>query len=108
MASTGSALTWAAAEIAVLLSAQYFTSRYTSLRFPLAKLAKNIAWYLPAAAAGVALSALSPFSPIVTMLWGMLLFTIYFIVIQHSVLRSEIYMEAYGRISLMLTKSIRK
>lgn len=108
MASSGSALTWAAAEIAVLISAQYFASRYTGLRFPLGKLARNLAWYLPAVATAIAFSAWSPFTPIVTMLWGMLFFVVYFIIIQHSVLHNEIYMEAYGRISLMLNKSIRK
>lgn len=46
-ASIGSAVVWVMSEIAVLISAQYFVTRYTQVSFPYMKLAKEIAIYIP-------------------------------------------------------------
>lgn len=46
-ASIGSAVVWVMSEIAVLISAQYFVTRYTHVSFPYMKIVKEIAIYIP-------------------------------------------------------------
>ena len=46
-ASIGSAVVWVMSEIAVLISAQYFVTRYTHVSFPFKKLIKDIIVYIP-------------------------------------------------------------
>lgn len=46
-ASIGSSIVWIASELAVLISAQYFSSRYTGLKFPFKILLKYLITYAP-------------------------------------------------------------
>lgn len=46
-ASIGSAVVWVMSEMAVLISAQYFVTRYTHVSFPYMKVVKEIAIYIP-------------------------------------------------------------
>jgi O-antigen/teichoic acid export membrane protein len=51
LGSTGSAIVWLVSEITVLVCAQYFTSRYTSFRFPVTAALRHAACAVPAALA---------------------------------------------------------
>lgn len=46
-ASIGSAIAWVISEITVLISAQYFVSQFTPIRFPYKKVIKGIIIYMP-------------------------------------------------------------
>lgn len=46
-ASTGSAIVWVMSEITVLISAQYFVSKFTKISFPYIKLIKETIIYIP-------------------------------------------------------------
>lgn len=46
-ASIGSAIVWVMSEITVLISAQYFVTKFTQISFPYKKLAKEIVRYIP-------------------------------------------------------------
>lgn len=46
-ASIGSAIVWVMSELTVLISAQYFVTKYTQISFPYMKLAKEIVRYIP-------------------------------------------------------------
>ena len=46
-ASIGSAIVWVMSELTVLISAQYFVTKYTQISFPYMKLTKEIVRYIP-------------------------------------------------------------
>ncbi len=89
-AAIGSAVVWVIAEIAVLICAQTFVTRYTGLRFPLGRLLRNIAAYLPYVAVCIAVALIAP-GPIVAMIIGGVILPFYFVGVQRLVLHNSLY-----------------
>lgn len=88
-ASTGSAIAWVVAEVAVLISGQLFVMRYLKLRFPFRQLAANIGVYLPLAAVLLLMWSHKTVPPLVSLIAGCLITAVYSVAAQVVVLRNE-------------------
>jgi len=88
-ASTGSAIAWVVAEVAVLISGQLFIRRYIRLDFPFRQLAANIGVYLPLAAILLLMWHYMPYPPLVCLIAATLATAIYATAAQVLVLRNE-------------------
>lgn len=101
-AAIGSAVVWLISEVAVLISAQYFVTKYVGIRFPWQSLSKNLLVFTPYIILAAALEIFTPINPILRMMIGGAFCVIYFIIAQKYILRNEIFMSMYHKATLKI------
>jgi O-antigen/teichoic acid export membrane protein len=93
--SYGSAIVWVCAEISVLISAQYFTTKYIKVYFPLKKLLYNLILYMPIILVYYIYKRYCNNGIILNMIISILLMSIYFFFIQIRIIRNEFIRNIY-------------
>lgn len=86
----GSAIVWILAEIAVLLSSQYFVKKYTGITFPWHELGKNLFAYLPFVLLSLVCIWLCKDKVLISMFIGLIFTGVYFMFIQRVYLKNPI------------------
>lgn len=89
--SIGSSMVWLNSEIAVLISAQYFIKKYTNtISFPFKEILKNIIWAIPIISIVYFISQVASIPSFFKLVFGTIITTIYYYIIQIRVLKNEI------------------
>lgn len=104
LAAIGSSVVWLMAEIAVLISAQYFVTKRVGLQFPFVKLGVNLLAYVPFIAIAFAINRFVPVAAIPKMLIGLVVVAVYFYVVQSRFLRNEIFIDFHTKIASRLNR----
>lgn len=78
--STGSAIVWVLSELGVLVTAQFFVTKYTGIRFPYKLFFINVLYSLPIAAIGFLLMSFTSYNIISFFVFTALLLVYYFLV----------------------------
>lgn len=92
--SIGSAITWACAELSILILSQYYLKKYLNINFPVTKLCKEILSYIPLTGILIAIYFIFSFLPYwVILLIGCGISGVYFILLmlrsnEHNELKS--------------------
>ncbi len=92
LASVGSAIVWCGSEVAVLVIAQYFVTKYTGYKMPVKKIMFSIVAYLPAIAVCCLLNRL--LSHWIALFVGCVFVGIYSFIIEYYLLKNKI-LQAY-------------
>ncbi len=92
LSSIGSSIVWLISEVIVLISAQYFVFRYIGFNFPYKAMIKNISSYIPFVGLCIWLHSISDFNSNVLLSVGIILSLFYFVLIQNSVIKNELYL----------------
>ena len=95
--SIGSSVVWVCSELAVLLSAQFFVSKYIGYQFPYKKMFKSIIVFVPLVVLCMVAKSFS-LSWILSLLIGGVTTLIYFIIIELFVLKDQFVTEYIKRI----------
>lgn len=98
MGSIGSAIVWMLSEMAVLICSQYFTTRYTGFRFPLAATLRHLACAVPAAAVVYAASRIGGGNCFVQLLAGGVALVVYYAVVFTRVMKEPILSTVVERV----------
>lgn len=88
--NVGSAIVWFMSEIVVLMSAQYFVQKYTSIKFPIKELARNLFAYIPAIALCILIYFTVPGNVFLRFSVAGIFMAIYFLSAQRFYLKNEI------------------
>ena len=88
--NVGSAIVWFMSEIVVLMSAQYFVQKYTSIKFPIKELARNLFAYIPAIALCILIYFTVPGNVFLRFSVAGIFMAIYFLSVQKFYLKNEI------------------
>lgn len=89
LASVGSAIAWCGSEIAVLLSAQYFLTKYTGYQFPYKKVFLSVIAAMPALAVCLILDTLIP-NWVLSMIIGLFVVGGYCICVEYYVMKNDL------------------
>ena len=94
----GSSIVWLISEIVVLISAQYFVSKYTALKFPFKTIRQTIIFNIPFLIIIFILSTLDCISGFSKMLIALLLMVGYTIVVQKYLLKNTLFIHFVDQI----------
>ena len=88
--NVGSAIVWFVSEVSVLISAQYFVQKYTSIKFPIKELIQNLFAYIPAIALCVLIYYTVSGSVFLRFSIAGIFMTMYFLSVQKFYLKNEV------------------
>lgn len=94
--SIGSSIVWVCSELAVLLSAQFFVTKFIGYRFPLQKTIRSIIIFMPLAALCALISCLK-LNWLISLLLGGITTVIYFILIEIYVIKNQLIIGSIRR-----------
>ncbi|MCC6288642.1 MAG: flippase [Chitinophagaceae bacterium] len=96
--SVGSAFTWVISEFVVLISAQYFATRYTGIRFPYKKLGMQIALAIPPAVICIFIYKFLNIHIVLLLLLSTLFVGIYYLIVQIKLLSNSLVIDVFNKI----------
>ena len=98
--AVGSSLVWVVSELTVLILSQYYVSKYMIFSFPFKEFMKNICAYLPIGFLLYGLYLYIDGTPIVRLIIGAVIMSLYFIVIQLKVLKDPVVLQLISKVLL--------
>lgn len=96
--SVGSSIVWFTSECVVLVSSQYFVSKFIRVNFPYKKIIINLLWAIPAAFLCWLLKSNLHVSPFVDLSIAGLCVGVYFFIIQFYILKNEFFISSLYKI----------
>ena len=93
--SKGSAIVWVVSEICVLLTAQFFVTKYAGYSFPYKQFAENLLYALPITVLGIIIMRMTSYSMFSLVAFLILLFVYYFVV-ELYIVKNQIVISLYN------------
>lgn len=101
--SIGSSAVWFISECVVLISSQYFVTKFMNIRFPFKKLGKNLLWACPAVAFCIFLRYSLHYSPFINLSVGGAVVGVYFLFIQLYFLKNDFIISYFYKFTNLLS-----
>ena len=95
----GSAMVWLISEFCVLITSQFFVTKYTGITFPFKSFFVNLFFSLPIAIIGIILMRITSYSIISFFTYGVIL-VIYYLIMQYFVMKNQIVINALNNLFL--------